>query len=133
MCIRDSAKAADDVNRLNLADLEERIKAVQNVEVSLGMDFESAETLKQQVADIAAGLAEQLVIPITLVPPPEMGLPGAVSYTHLSVRRTCGDRRPGGGAAGRCLSLIHILGVEKIRDLADRYAGIKLPRRGSGE
>ncbi|WP_181276853.1 hypothetical protein, partial [Pseudomonas aeruginosa] len=70
-----NAKAADDVNRLNLADLEERIKAVQNVEVSFGMDFESAETLKQQVADIAAGLAEQLVIPITLVPPPEMGLP----------------------------------------------------------
>ncbi|EPU1527594.1 head maturation protease, ClpP-related [Pseudomonas aeruginosa] len=76
-----NAKAADDVNRLNLADLEERIKAVQNVEVSFGMDFESAETLKQQVADIAAGLAEQLVIPITLVPPPEMGLPGVPSIT----------------------------------------------------
>lgn len=28
---------------------------------------------------------------------------------------------------------IGFLGVEKIRDLADRYAGIKLPRRGSGE
>ncbi|RCH01441.1 putative tail length tape measure domain protein [Pseudomonas aeruginosa] len=27
-----NAKAADDVNRLNLADLEERIAAVQNVE-----------------------------------------------------------------------------------------------------
>lgn len=76
-----NAKAADDVNRLNLADLEERIAAVQNVEVSFGMDFESAETLKQQVADIAAGLAEQLVIPITLVPPPEMGLPGVPSIT----------------------------------------------------
>lgn len=76
-----NAKAADDVNRLNLADLEERIKAVQNVEVSFGMDFESAETLKQQVADIAAGLAEQLVIPITLVPPPEMGVPGVPSIT----------------------------------------------------
>ncbi|WP_232540406.1 hypothetical protein, partial [Pseudomonas aeruginosa] len=48
---------------------------------SFGMDFESAETLKQQVADIAAGLAEQLVIPITLVPPPEMGLPGVPSIT----------------------------------------------------
>ncbi|MGK2972438.1 phage holin, lambda family [Pseudomonas aeruginosa] len=28
---------------------------------------------------------------------------------------------------------IGFLGVEKIRDLADRYAGIRLPRRGSGE
>ncbi|MBW6267955.1 phage holin family protein, partial [Pseudomonas aeruginosa] len=28
---------------------------------------------------------------------------------------------------------IGFLGVEKIRDLADRYAGIKLPRRGAGE
>ncbi|HGN0596062.1 TPA: phage holin, lambda family [Pseudomonas aeruginosa] len=28
---------------------------------------------------------------------------------------------------------VGFLGVEKIRDLADRYAGIKLPRRGSGE
>ncbi|MGK6941260.1 hypothetical protein PU463_00016115 [Pseudomonas aeruginosa] len=66
-----NAKAADDVNRLNLADLEERIAAVQNVEVSFGMDFEKAGRL-QQVADIAAGLAEQPAYLVTLVPPPEM-------------------------------------------------------------
>ncbi|MFO5574850.1 hypothetical protein ACLBPA_29390, partial [Klebsiella pneumoniae] len=68
----DNSRTTSNANRLNLADLEERIKAVQNVEVSFGMDFESAETLKQQVADIAAGLAEQLVRPITLCPPPVM-------------------------------------------------------------
>ncbi|MGV8546744.1 phage holin, lambda family, partial [Pseudomonas aeruginosa] len=28
---------------------------------------------------------------------------------------------------------IGFLGVEKIRDLAERYAGIKMPRRGAGE
>ncbi|CDF86332.1 putative tail length tape measure protein [Pseudomonas knackmussii B13] len=74
-----NAKAVDAINGMNLSDLEERIQRIQNVQVSFGLNAESLDALRAQMEQIAAGLAQQMVIPVTLQAPAEMQAPGTVS------------------------------------------------------
>ncbi|MFZ5959854.1 tape measure protein [Pseudomonas knackmussii] len=74
-----NAKAVDAINGMNLADLEERIQRIQNVQISFGLNAESLDALRAQMEQIAAGLAQQMVIPVTLQAPAEMQAPGTVN------------------------------------------------------
>lgn len=74
-----NAKAVQAINESSLEDLEQRIQRIQNVQVSFGLNTESLDALREQMEQIAAGLAQQMVIPVTLQPPAEMQAPGTVN------------------------------------------------------
>lgn len=74
-----NAKAVQAINESSLEDLEQRIQRIQNVQVSFGLNTESLDALREQMEQIAAGLAQQMVIPVTLQAPAEMQAPGTVN------------------------------------------------------
>lgn len=74
-----NAKAVDAINQSGLDDLELRISRIQNVEVSFGLNTESLDLLREQLEQIAAGLSQQMIIPVTLQAPSEMQAPGTVN------------------------------------------------------
>ncbi|WP_418338513.1 tape measure protein [Pseudomonas citronellolis] len=74
-----NAKAVQAINESSLEDLEQRIQRIQNVQVSFGLNAESLDALREQMQQIAAGLAQQMVIPVTLQAPAEMQPPGTVN------------------------------------------------------
>ncbi|SFC84873.1 tape measure domain-containing protein [Pseudomonas citronellolis] len=74
-----NAKAVQAINESSLEDLEQRIQRIQNVQVSFGLNTESLDALREQMEQIAAGLAQQMVIPVTLQAPAEMQPPGTVN------------------------------------------------------
>lgn len=74
-----NAKAVEAVNQAGLDDLEQRIKRIQSVQVSFGLNTESLEALRAQLQQIAAGLAQQMIIPVSVQVPPEMQAPFAAT------------------------------------------------------
>lgn len=73
----ENVKAA--LAQMQIDSLKAQADALANIKVGFGIDPENIEQLRQQMQDIAAGLAAQMVIPVRVVPPTEMSAPGTVS------------------------------------------------------
>ena len=136
-----NAKAAQQVNELNLADLEKRIKDVENVQVSFGMDFESVDALKAQLDAVAADLAKRMFIPVTVVPGVGAGLPGGgggAEAAWLCRRRP--DQWARDGTSDSILARLSngefVVRAAAVRhygpDVLDRLNSLRVPRFADG-
>ncbi|HHM6040309.1 TPA: tape measure protein [Pseudomonas aeruginosa] len=137
-----NAKAAQQVNELNLADLEKRIKDVENVQVSFGMDFESVDALKAQLDAVAADLAKRMFIPVTVVPGVGAGLPGGGGGAPKLPGFAGGGRinGPGTGTSDSILARLSngefVVRAAAVRhygpDVLDRLNSLRVPRFADG-
>ncbi|MGQ7814573.1 tape measure protein [Metapseudomonas furukawaii] len=72
----ETAKAKDGLAKMELENLSNQARFLENITIRFGLDASSVETVKQQMGDLAKGLSEQMTIQVKVVPPPEMGAPG---------------------------------------------------------
>ncbi|BAU76129.1 tape measure protein [Metapseudomonas furukawaii] len=79
----EAAKVKEGLAKMELESLSSQARALENITIRFGLDASSVETVKQQMADLAKGLSDQMTIQVKVVPPPEMGAPGVPTATGV--------------------------------------------------
>ncbi|UCP00101.1 tape measure protein [Metapseudomonas lalkuanensis] len=72
----ETAKVKEGLAKMELENLSNQARVLENITIRFGLDASSVETVKQQMSDLAKGLSEQMTIQVKVVPPAEMGAPG---------------------------------------------------------
>lgn len=80
----EAAKVKEGLAKMELENLSNQARVLENITIRFGLDASSVETVKQQMADLAKGLSEQMTIQVRVVPPPEMGAPGVPTADGVS-------------------------------------------------
>ncbi len=70
---------------MEIKTLRDQADALANIKLGFGLDAENLEQLRAQMADLAKGLKEQMVIPVTVLPPAGAGVPGAPTVPDIKL------------------------------------------------
>ncbi|EQM66116.1 tape measure protein [Pseudomonas tohonis] len=102
---------------MQIKSLREQADALADIKIGFGLDTSNLEELRAQMLEIAKGLAAQMVIPVKVVAPAEMGAPGVINTEVKLPGFANGTRSAPAGLAWvgeRGPELINLQGGERI-------------------
>ncbi|MCY1285128.1 tape measure domain protein [compost metagenome] len=128
---------------LEIKSLRDQADALSNIKVGFGLDAENLEQLRAQMAEIAKGLTAQMIIPVTVVPPAEMGAPGVPTAPELKLPGFAEGGRLRGPGTGTSDSILmwgsngeYMVRADAVRHygqaLLDQLNAKRLPRFAEG-